>query len=78
MVSEGVTEKVSASPYWIGQDTEERSIVKCVDGIEAVDGANARASSEQRNTGSQEKLLAIMNIWPVPKPTQVVKANSLR
>ncbi len=78
MSSEGVTEKVSASPKWIGQDTEERDVVKCASRIEAVDKGKARASTELHDTSSQEKLLAIIGRRPVPKPTQVVKASSLR
>ena len=39
---------------------------------------NARASNEENDTRSQEKLLVLINKWPVPKPTQVVKASSLR
>ena len=39
---------------------------------------NARVSNEENDTRSQEKLLVLINKWPVPKPTQVVKASSLR
>ena len=39
---------------------------------------NTRVSNEENDTRSQEKLLVIINKWPVPKPTQVVKASSLR
>ena len=35
-------------------------------------------SNEENDTRSQEKLLVLINKWPVPKPTQVVKASSLR
>ena len=40
--------------------------------------AKARASSELCDASSQEKLLALIGKRPVPKPTQVVKARSLR
>ena len=52
--------------------------VKCVIEIEAEQGVNERSSNEEGDTGSQEKLLALIDQWPVPKPTQVVKASSLR
>ena len=39
--------------------------------------AKSKESSEAHDDGFQEKLLA-MHMRPVPKPTQVVKARSLR
>ena len=45
---------------------------------EARRGAKGRPSSEAADSGFREKLLAIMPMRPVPKPTQVGKARSLR
>ena len=45
---------------------------------EARRGAKGRPSSEAADSGFREKLLATMPMRPVPKPTQVGKARSLR
>ena len=46
---------------------------------EGVMGSEQRElSSEDGDASFQEKLLAIIDERPVPKPTQVVKARSLR
>ena len=55
-----------------------RYIGKSVYRIQDTAGVNTQVSSEENGARSQEKLLVIMNKWPVPKPTQVVKARSLR
>ncbi len=58
--TEGVTEKVTSSPKWIGQDREEQAVGKSAAGCKALDRMNERSSNEERDTSSQEKLLGII------------------
>ena len=53
-------------------------IGKSVYGNQDTARVNTRVSNEENDTRSQEKLLVLINKWPVPKLTQVVKASSLR
>ena len=53
-------------------------IGKSVYGNQTMARVNRRLSSEECDTSSQEKLLVLIDQRPVPKPTQVVKASSLR
>ena len=55
-----MTDKVTPSPNWIGQGSEETVAGKPATDVKALTRANERSSNEEGDTRSQEKLLALI------------------